>query len=478
MNKPKTVNHEEISVARKALENRYLSVREERRTPESECFVEMNDSKFPVFDYSSFGFAVKSASDIAKSGITECSFVYGDLIHKGLLCQISYSRNLDKGEFIVGFEILESSIDVDSICAYQLSIDIQPEIEEIIRGDTTVPSAFRFLTLDFKDKIHLIRERINSQAELLYRRDNVEFSQRAEDAFSKFFAIRLKEIFEGCSDELEKTLSGQSEETISASKAYFRDELADYIFSAPFVARAFKKPFGYAGDFELMNHIYNNEPIGTNLFGKCLHRAMLEAPASVAVRNRAHFLHTWLADYIEKSPSKPLRILSVASGPARELQLLIENDHEKLGNVEFYLLDQDMKALRQARQDLQRLARKKGLKDPVKYINQAIRNIIEEGLEGEKFDLIYSAGLFDYFADPVAQAAAQKLYDGLKDDGCLIIGNFSSYNPTKFMMELLGDWYLRHRSEEKLVKMFSSISSKIKVESEPAGINLFTVIKK
>ena len=46
------------------------------------------------------------------------------------------------------------------------------------------------------------------------------------------------------------------------------------------------------------------------------------------------------------------------------------------------------------------------------------------------------------------------------------------------MMEILGDWHLVHRSEEKLSKMFSPLSSKLRIESEPEGINLFTVITK
>ncbi len=66
--------------------------------------------------------------------------------------------------------------------------------------------------------------------------------------------------------------------------------------------------------------------------------------------------------------------------------------------------------------------------------------------------LIYSAGLFDYFTEPVAQMAASKMLASVKPGGRVIIGNFSKDNPCVPFMELVLDWHLIYRSEEDLLE--------------------------
>ena len=99
----------------------------------------------------------------------------------------------------------------------------------------------------------------------------------------------------------------------------------------------------------------------------------------------------------------------------------------------------------------------------------------------KKYDLIWSAGLFDYFKGKHFVYLLKKYYEFLKDDGELIIGNFNSENPSRRIMEILGDWFLYHRSEDELKKFAIQAGipeSKIEVFREPLGINLFLRVKK
>ena len=104
--------------------------------------------------------------------------------------------------------------------------------------------------------------------------------------------------------------------------------------------------------------------------------------------------------------------------------------------------------------------------------------MIAAGLPENDYDMIYSAGLFDYFTEPVAQMAAQRMVANLKPGGKLIIGNFSMENPSVAIMELGLDWNLIYRSKEDLERMFKGFGSKVHVEKEPLGVNLFVVIEK
>jgi cyclopropane fatty-acyl-phospholipid synthase-like methyltransferase len=96
------------------------------------------------------------------------------------------------------------------------------------------------------------------------------------------------------------------------------------------------------------------------------------------------------------------------------------------------------------------------------------------------YDLIWSAGLFDYFKDKHFVYMINKYYKYLAEGGEFIIGNFSTSNPTRRLMEVLSDWYLVHRSKNDLVRMAleaKASEEQVEVEMEELGVNLFLRIK-
>lgn len=108
-------------------------------------------------------------------------------------------------------------------------------------------------------------------------------------------------------------------------------------------------------------------------------------------------------------------------------------------------------------------------------INFIERNIFRYETD-KKFDVVWSAGLFDYFNDSVFVKMVRRFVNWTKPGGEVIIGNFSTCNPTRAFMELFGDWYLHHGSEEHLtgLALQAGLEKKnIKIEREPEGVNLF-----
>jgi cyclopropane fatty-acyl-phospholipid synthase-like methyltransferase len=97
------------------------------------------------------------------------------------------------------------------------------------------------------------------------------------------------------------------------------------------------------------------------------------------------------------------------------------------------------------------------------------------------YDLIWSAGLFDYFKDKHFTFLIRKYINCLTDYGEMVISNFSTRNPTKGLMEVLSDWYLNLRTESDLFRIASDAGidkEMVSVEKEPLGINLFLKIRK
>jgi len=255
-----------------------------------------------------------------------------------------------------------------------------------------------------------------------------------------------------------------------------RTQVGPIFYKSSYGNRAYTKPRGYAGDYEMMNNVYFNELRGNTLFAKCVQRFFTDSSAGKAVRNRAEYLNQKIETVCKKN--KNPKILGVASGPAREIQKFFFEKPEVAAQCEIHLLDQDLEALKFSQRDIFEICRQKNIKPNIHFHNLAIKNVISDGLPLVGFDLVYSVGLFDYFTDPVAQFAANRLYLALNPGGNLIIGNFNTNNPTQFVMEALGDWYLIYRNEENLKELFSRVTTKLHIESEKEGVNLFAVMEK
>ena len=98
----------------------------------------------------------------------------------------------------------------------------------------------------------------------------------------------------------------------------------------------------------------------------------------------------------------------------------------------------------------------------------------------KKYNLIWSAGLFDYFEDKVFVFMLKRLLEMVADDGEIIIGNFSVINPSRAYMSIF-QWNLFHRSPQKLaaLAMVAGVpASAISISREATGVNLFLHIKK
>lgn len=224
---------------------------------------------------------------------------------------------------------------------------------------------------------------------------------------------------------------------------------------------AYHKPYNYAGDFEIIDKIYTSFKSDDEKYRKWdefFHSQ--EAPC--AVRNRKTFLLNTLNRITQEK--KSIQVLNVGSGPGRDVFDFFEKTSSSL--VHFDCIDNDYKAIEYASK----------LCKP--YLNQVsfINTNIFKFRATQQYDLVWSAGLFDYLNDKLFIFLLKKLYSVLKPGGFLYIGNFSDQNPTRKYMEIFGNWYLCHRSEQQLhnLALQAGIAHlNIDISSEPLGVNLF-----
>lgn len=466
-------------------------VRQDRTAVEpGTCFIDCNGKQFEVLDISSFGCAVlASAPDFnelekwfSKNQHIEANVLYKNIQTQQVSLRWARITNHTKsvtGEMIVGFEILGEPLKIERIKALEVSSEVIADQTRYAQELGQLPAEFKTFVYEMKDWLEKLKTKID-KLEADSPVDNWKEAHEYRMTIADTVADYLGQVIPSKYSKVPDLTKGFSPEQLKWATEFAREQIGHLVYGAPFANRAFYKPRGYAGDYEMMNHLYRNELVGKTLFDQCMHKYFIDEPAGAAVKNRGQYLNEKITDLFKTTPyTQPLKILSVASGPAIEQQLFLQNGNEFYGRTaEFTCLDQDEESLKHAQRQLHSIERFVRSGFHFKFNNMAIKNIIAGGCPEQDYDMIYSAGLFDYFTEPVAQMAAKKMLAAVKPGGHLIIGNFSKDNPSVPFMELILDWHLIYRSEEDLLRIFKGMGSKIWVEKEPLGVNLFVVIQK
>ena len=248
----------------------------------------------------------------------------------------------------------------------------------------------------------------------------------------------------------------------------FREIMQPILNPNTIIGFSYTKPFGYNGDFFIIEKIYQHY-VNPDKQYKRWDEFFHTFPAAIAVVNRKELAINVLRQLNQNASEDQKDVLILGSGPVTEVfEYFQDNDENRLY---FDLLDLDKRAIAYAKQK-----HRKNLQFMEFYNHNVIRFD-----PGKQYDLIWSAGLFDYFKDKHFVYMVKKYYEFVKPGGEMIIGNFNVENPSRKIMEVLGDWFLYHRSEKEL-KTFATRAGipaeKVEVIKEPLGINLFLRVKK
>jgi extracellular factor (EF) 3-hydroxypalmitic acid methyl ester biosynthesis protein len=219
---------------------------------------------------------------------------------------------------------------------------------------------------------------------------------------------------------------------------------------------SYLQPHGYAGDFELIDRLYTHY-ISTHPEESKWDRFAQAQPAAKAVRNRKDYFIRLL------NSGKYHHVLNLASGPGRDLKEFF--DQAPHATLQVDCVEIDPNAIRYAEGLIHR-------KKQVRFLRQNVLRFVPN----EPYDLIWSAGLFDYFSDTLFVRILHRLLTAAKPGAEIVVGNFCSSNPNRAFMEVAMNWQLHHRSQEALTGLALEAGAalqNITVEREPEGVNLF-----
>lgn len=228
------------------------------------------------------------------------------------------------------------------------------------------------------------------------------------------------------------------------------------------------KKYGYAGDFLMIDKIYTGNSTDDPFFSSW-DNYFQDHAAPKAVRNRKEYFKRIMLRKANEKDS--INLLNVASGPCRDLLELYDANQSKC-EIKTTCIEMDSHAIEYAKNIVVNYQHK------IDFVN---KNIFKFDTE-IKYDMIWSAGLFDYFNNKSFVYVLNKFKNWIKPGGEIIVGNFNrNHNPTREYMELFGDWHLYHRTENELTALAKKAGfneNEISIGKEEEKVNLFLHIIK
>ncbi|MEM7201380.1 MAG: class I SAM-dependent methyltransferase [Planctomycetota bacterium] len=214
----------------------------------------------------------------------------------------------------------------------------------------------------------------------------------------------------------------------------------------PMTRRSFDKPRGYSGDAVLLDYIYRvlgAEP--TCSIGRSVYDYAVARTAACGVRHRRDLLARALDDAADEKDGGA-HVLSVACGHLREAEL---SAAARRGGLDRLLaLDADGESLAA-------VAAAHGPR--TECLRLSVRRLLTGRHDLGRFDLVYSAGLFDYLALAVARRLTRRMFDLLRPGGRLLLSNFVPGVSDAGYMESFMGWDLILRTPPQLAEVAAEL---------------------
>jgi extracellular factor (EF) 3-hydroxypalmitic acid methyl ester biosynthesis protein len=398
------------------------------------------------------------------------------------------SNLVNTGTVIVCEAALEQAgLDPTAVRPLIDAAQLQAGFEEFLRDwgkSYKIRADFKVLCADMQSFLADLRLWLE-QVELGLRSlPNAERLQAERDAVRQLAPLTTP-AFCALFEKFEMSARGIETELQPAHRAFCRRQLHPYLLCSPFMNRIYTKPLGYAGDYEMVGMILRDPCEGNSIFAMLLNVFILSQSPAVGHRNRVAFLVQNLIRETNRvaQQNRTAKIFNIGCGPAGEVHEFLR-EHELSNRSEFTLLDMNDETLERVGKSLNELKIKHHRHTNVKFIKKSVHQLLKQISKpkdwGEKYDLIYCAGLFDYLNDRVCQGLMNLFYELLAPGGKLVATNVDSYNPIRNIMEYVFEWHLIHRSGKEFAALApeQAPADAVSVTAEASSSNIFIEVRK
>ncbi len=293
-------------------------------------------------------------------------------------------------------------------------------------------------------------------------------AERAEAADCFWRAVRVFAT-------VEQRIGAEERATCAAA---VHELLCPWLQRSSYWNRSITKPHGYAGDFRMLEWMYD------------LERDACADPTKPAVVHILDYLYgtvdsvravwhrrRWYARLIDslranRDGRTPVRILDLACGGSRYLRDVILRDNAP-GSVQPVFVDQDPTALAfvttwlpdNLRASSQRIC------GPVQHCRQLLA---ERGVD-DGFDLVISTGLFDYLDDNAGRRLLADMCRHARPGGLVAVCNFAPEDASRIVKEWVVNWPLVYRDADAIRELVPG-GHEVSFERSPDGGLVYALI--
>jgi extracellular factor (EF) 3-hydroxypalmitic acid methyl ester biosynthesis protein len=316
--------------------------------------------------------------------------------------------------------------------------------------------------------------------------DRIQLEQEIARELGEVTTPAIGELFEKFEFITQRVENDQADQR-AAHSAFAKRQLHPLLLCSPFLYRTFRKPLGYAGDYEIVNMICRDSLEGSTLFAKIVNLWFLRQAPAEAHRNRIQFLLDRIIEVTARAAhaGRVARIISIGCGPAIEVQRFLA-EKEFSDSAQFTLIDFNEETAEHARSVLENAKRKHRRNTQIQVVRKSVHQILKESGRsvergpGNKYDFVYCAGLFDYLSDQVCHRLSDIMYDWVASGGVFVSTNVDNSNPRRLTMDYIMDWHLIYRSAASLatLKPDAVAAGEGVVSSDNTGANIYYTVRK
>ena len=230
-----------------------------------------------------------------------------------------------------------------------------------------------------------------------------------------------------------------------------RHPLTAVLHEDPFTHRGFHKPWGHAGDALMLDLIYHGQSgeasaEGATPLGARIQSYTTTAPIAQAILNRRDILALQIDHAAQRCGGA--EVLALQSGHLREAERSAAVRNHALHR--FIALDRDIHAVATVEKEWGR-AGVSAINTPTYALLNGAANALG------RFDLIYSAGLFDELDVRAGVRAMAAMFAMLKPRGVIWIANFLPGIRDAAYLEAFMNWWLVYRTTAALEGLLADV---------------------
>ena len=173
-------------------------------------------------------------------------------------------------------------------------------------------TAMSNIDISQKDTPSSLRIRIKHYQEVAKEVESYLIKNPSEwGRFQSRFNQEVNGVFREIMNFEKENMAAGHEEKVFKLKKLFVNKLRPFFMKGEYVVWSLKKPYGYAGDFKIIDDIYINNPQTTG-FDRLYDNYFQMSAISVAVRNRKEDFKRLISNYVTENHRADIKIVDLA----------------------------------------------------------------------------------------------------------------------------------------------------------------------